>query len=283
MSLFNWAYARYVLPRWTSAAWLWAGIVVNLGPLLYFKYAGFLVANAAEMVHLLGGSWQPAALKILLPLGISFYTFRGLPTSSTWLRGPNRLIVPWIFSCYAFWPKVISRPHRSRRRIARLDPAGRSLDYSDFSAGGRRLLAGLFKKIVLADSLAPAVDMVFRSSVTPNCVDAAAAILGFGLQVYFDFSGYTDIALGNAEGALRLPRISTGPTLPGRPRNSGTVGTSRFPLDPRLLVHSAVFRHAGPSRAGGLAVAAGPMGLCGLWHEAAWTFIVWGLWHGACC
>jgi D-alanyl-lipoteichoic acid acyltransferase DltB (MBOAT superfamily) len=282
VSLFNWTYARWVLARAASARTLALGIAVNLSALIYFKYTNFFLANAAAVARLFGSHWHAPTLNIILPLGISFFTFQGVAYLFDVASGEEpfeHLLDFMLFK--ALWPQLIAGPivrmHQMRQQI--LSP--RSLDYTDVAEGCQRILFGFFKKVALADNLAPTVEMVFFSNSPANALDAITATLGFGMQIYFDFSAYSDIAIGSARlFGFRLPENFNWPYLSCSPREFW----SRWHMTLSNWIRDYLFTpmmFASRRRPGmaplWLLIA---MALCGLWHGAAWTFVLWGVWHG---
>ncbi|HXJ75345.1 MAG TPA: hypothetical protein VNM37_20995, partial [Candidatus Dormibacteraeota bacterium] len=220
VSLFNWAYGRWVLARCARGWTLVLGIAANSLPLVYFKYTGFLVTNLAGAVNLLGGHWHPMVPTVLLPLGISFFTFQGiayLVDIATGEKPLERLLDFLLFK--ALWPQLIAGPIVRLGDIRNSIEGERRLGYDDFSEGSRRVLLGLVKKVVLADSLAATVDRVFVSNSTPNTIECLTGVLGFGMQIYFDFSAYSDLAIGSARlFGFRLPENFNWPYLAPSPR-----------------------------------------------------------------
>jgi len=283
LSLFDWAYGRWVLPKASSRLALTLGIAANLSALLYFKYTNFILVNVAAAVQLFGGAWHPSVSDIILPLGISFFTFQGIAYLFDVATGEpplTRLLDFLLFK--ALWPQLIAGPivrvDEMRGQIER----DRTIGYADFSAGAQRIVFGFFKKIVLADNLAPFVDMVFSSNSAPNMLDVAVGMLGFGLQIYFDFSAYSDIAIGSARlFGFVLPENFNWPYLATSPRdfwNRWHMTLSRWIRDYLFTPLTFAARRRPRLAPVWLLVA---MALCGLWHGAQWTFVVWGLWHGA--
>jgi alginate O-acetyltransferase complex protein AlgI len=282
LSLFNWAYGRWIVARPSGARWLPLGIGFNLAPLLYFKYAHFFVANSVSLVQLLGGHWQPELPRILLPLGISFFTFQGMAYLIDVAAGdtPFRRLIDFLLY-KGFWPQLLAGPIIRPSEIRDQIIGQRSLRYADFSCGCRRILFGLFKKVVLADTLAPFVDMVFVPGASPNAADAIVGSLAFGLQIYFDFSAYSEIAIGSARlFGFVFPENFHWPYAAASPRefwNRWHMTLSRWIRD--YLFTPLSFSLRARPRLGPLAILAA-MAICGLWHGAAWTFVLWGLWHG---
>ena len=282
VSLFNWAYGRFVLPKASSAKPLALGVLVNLAPLLYFKYTNFAIANAAAALDLLGFNVSAPVLAIVLPLGISFFTFQGIAYLIDVASGEEPFVRLEDFLLFkAFWPQLIAGPIIRPAEIREQIETPRPLDYDLFAEGATRILYGFFKKVVIADMLAPTVELVFAPSAAPAFVDVVTGILGFGLQIYFDFSAYSDIAIGTA----RLFGFVF-------PENFNWPYTARSPQDFWRRWHMTLsrwiqdyvftplnFATRGNPRLGGLWLVVA-MAICGLWHGAQWTFVLWGVWHG---
>jgi D-alanyl-lipoteichoic acid acyltransferase DltB (MBOAT superfamily) len=282
VSLFNWTYARWVLARAASMGTLLLGIAVNVGLLIYFKYTNFFLANIAAAARLAGSHWQPPVLNIILPLGISFFTFQGVAYLFDVASGEEPLEHLLDFMLFkSLWPQLIAGPivRLSQMRDQILSP--RTLDYSDVAEGCQRVLFGFFKKVALADNLAPAVEMVFFSTSPANALDALTATIGFGMQIYFDFSAYSDIAIGTASLlGFRLPENFNWPYLSASPRefwNRWHITLSTWIRDYLFTPMSFAARRRPAMMPLWLLIA---MALCGLWHGAAWTFVLWGIWHG---
>lgn len=282
VSLFNWWYARSILQKHPTLPVLLGGVAANLLPLIYFKYADFLVANAAAVANLAGADWHPSSLNILLPIGVSFFTFQGIAYQVDVATGDepaDSLVDLLLFK--AFWPQLIAGPIIRLYEIRDQLESPRSLDYADVAAGGQRILAGFFKKVVLADNIAPIVDLVFLNPSAPNALDTAVGILGFGLQIYFDFSAYSDIAIGSARlFGYCFPENFNWPYVSASPAefwNRWHMTLSRWIRDYTFTPLTFMTRDRPALGHLWLLLA---MAVCGLWHGARWTFVVWGVWHG---
>ncbi|HUQ20435.1 MAG TPA: MBOAT family O-acyltransferase [Gemmatimonadaceae bacterium] len=282
LSLFNWAFGRWVLASAKTMRPLVVGILINLAALVYFKYTNFLIANAAAVADLLGVSWRPSPADIILPLGISFFTFQGIAYLFDVAAGDEPFESLTDFLLFkSFWPQLIAGPivrlHEMRPQIE----AMRAVDYSDVSEGGRRILQGAFKKMVLADNIAPYVEMVFVQGAAPNAIDAFTATLGFALQIYFDFSAYSDIAIGTARlFGFRFPENFNWPYAAFSPQdfwNRWHMTLSRWIRDYLFTPMTFASRRRPQLAPLWLLLA---MAICGLWHGAQWTFVLWGVWHG---
>lgn len=280
LSLFNWAYARSVLAR-AEPGPVWPGVLVNLAPLLIFKYTGFFYENVAAVGRVLGAGWSESLpFQILLPLGISFFTFQGIAYLIDVATGEEPFDLLDFLLYKALWPQLIAgpivRPGEIREDLQRV----RVLDYADCAAGAQRIVFGFFKKVVLADNIAPVIDSVFTSRL-PNAIDVAVAVLGFGLQIYFDFSAYSDIAIGSARlFGFHFPENFDWPYAARSPQdfwNRWHMTLSRWIRDYVFTPLAFATRHHPKWANVWLLVA---MAAVGLWHGAQWTFVAWGIWHG---
>jgi alginate O-acetyltransferase complex protein AlgI len=281
-SLFTWGYGMFLSRANAHRGVLAAGIIVELFPLTLYKYTPFLVGNANAVFGTLGSSLRWSAPNLALPLGISFFTFQGVAYLVDVANGEEPIRRVDHFLLYkAFWPQLIAgpiiRPHEIRDQIA----SERRLAYSDFSEGSRRVLVGLFKKAVLADTLAPYVDAVFQAGARPAAMDCAVATVAFAMQIYFDFSGYSDVAIGSARLlGFQFPENFDYPYAASSPQefwNRWHMTLTRWIRD--YVFTPLAFHYRRRASAALLSVVAA-MALCGLWHGGRWTFVVWGIWHG---
>ncbi|MGE0611942.1 MAG: MBOAT family protein [Hyphomicrobiales bacterium] len=267
----NWA-VSFAPPR----ARLWLAALVNIGVLAFLKYRDFLTGGEAT-----AGSFVDVAL----PLGISFYTFQMMAYHVDLARGVTRRAsgLPQFATFVAFFPQLIAGPivraHQLLPQVERLF-AGyrRRLRLLTFGLG--LICLGLIKKIVFADSLAPIVDDLF--AMPPDSVfDAWLAAWLFGFQIYFDFSGYSDIGVGAAYLlGIRLPFNFATPYLSAGPREFW----QRWHITLSEWIRDYLYIPLGGSRGGALrstAVLLAVMALAGLWHGANLTFLVWGAAWGA--
>jgi alginate O-acetyltransferase complex protein AlgI len=282
VSLFNWFYGRWILLRWPSLPILLFGVAANLSPLIYYKYSDFLIRNAAAVAHWFGSDWTPTAMSILLPLGISFFSFQGIAYLVDVATGEEPLTQLVDFLLFkSFWPQLIAGPIIRIHEIRRQLENPHELDYEDLAVGCQRILFGFFKKVVLADNLAPIVDMVFLSKGAANVLDAAVGILGFGMQIYFDFSAYSDIAIGSARlFGYRFPENFNWPYAAASPQEFWNRWHMTLSSWIRDYIFTPLTFLSRDRPALGMLWLILAMALCGLWHGAQWTFVVWGVWHG---
>ena len=257
------------------------GLVVNLGVLGYFKYADFFVANANA---LLGTDWP--LLRVVLPLGISFYTFQKVGYLVDSYRGLTR---GCSFADYclfvSFFPQLIAGPivHHSELLPQFRNQESRGCTADSLAEGVALFTLGLAKKVLIADSLSGSVGRVFAAAASGadfSTADAWLGLLAYTFQLYFDFSGYSDMAIG-------LGRMF-GVTLPFN-FNSPYSATSlsdfwrRWHTTLSNFIRDYLFIPFGGSRVGAFRTCfnlAAVMTVAGLWHGAKWTFVVWGAAHG---
>ena len=262
---------------------LWLGIALNLAPLLYYKYWNFLLQAGNDMLGALGRPTTFAGGDIMLPAGISFFTFQGVSYLVDLARGEiagaRRLVDFGMY--HTLFPQLIAGPIVRYRevedRVTR-----RLLDTADIEAGVLRFCTGLAKKIVIADAMGTLSDALF--ALPADQLDAPAAWLGavaYTLQIYFDFSGYSDMAIGL--GRMLGFRFPENFDLPYRSL-SVTEFWRRWHMTLSRWFRDYVYIPLGGNRAGALRTHANLLAvfvLCGLWHGAAYSFLVWGLYHGA--
>jgi alginate O-acetyltransferase complex protein AlgI len=268
-------------PR-SSKALLIAGITANLALLGYFKYANFGIANLAALT---GGAIAAAGvpLHIVLPLGISFFTFTQIAFLVDAWRGEAGELDFWRYGLFVtFFPHLIAGPivhHRELMPQFAREPA-RWWNARNVNLGIAFFALGLFKKVALADTLAPWANEVFKAAGPVDLSQSWRGALAYTLQLYFDFSGYCDMAIGL--GLLFNVRLPDNFDAPYRAASIADfwrrwhMTLSRFLRD-YLYIPLGGSRKGEPRRHFNLLIT---MLLGGLWHGAGWTFIVWGLYHG---
>jgi alginate O-acetyltransferase complex protein AlgI len=282
LSLFNWSYGRWVVARSTRRGVLALGIAANLAPLILFKYTGFLLGNVQAVLTLTGSHKHLFIPAIVLPIGISFFTFQGIAYLVDVAIGEPPFRRALDFLLYkGFWPQLIAGPIIRPGEIREQIEGRRQLTYPDVAFGCRRILLGFAKKIVLADMLAEFVDLVFLPGARPGFVDVVVAMIGFAMQIYFDFSAYSDIAIGSARlFGFVFPENFNWPYLAFSPQEFW----SRWHMTLSRWIRDYVFTPLSFSQrdrpAMGHVSLIVAMAACGLWHGAKWTFVVWGVWHG---
>lgn len=264
-------------------AWLMVSLVVNLGILAYFKYAGFFLESLVDLAGLVGWSLSQPALGIILPVGISFYTFQTLSYSlDIYLRRlePTRSLVE--FGAFvAFFPQLVAGPIVRAREFLYQLQAERTFQWDRFERGGVRFLTGFFKKAVIADNLALfLVDPVFAAPGDYGTATLWLAALGYAAQIYADFSGYSSMAIGTA-GMLGfdLPENFRFPYL----ARDFSEFWRRWHITMSRFFRDYVYIPLGGNRISTWRTRANLAAttlISGLWHGAAWTFVAWGGLHG---
>jgi len=267
--------------RRTQRLLLAADVIVCLGLLCYFKYFGFLTESLSALSQMLGGR-SFDAWAVILPVGVSFYTFQAMSYVVDVYRGD--LTAERHFGYFAlyvsFFPQLVAGPIE---RAARLLPQLRAHQIpsaDDLRMGLRLLLTGLFRKVVAADFAARVVDHVYALDAPDGFAGLAGTML-FALQIYCDFSGYSEIAAGSARlMGVRLMRNFDRPYLAASIREFWR----RWHISLSTWFTDYVYIPLGGSRRGRTRQILATLvvfALSGLWHGAAWTFVVWGLLHGA--
>ncbi len=258
-------------------------LTVNLGILAYFKYAGFFVHSLDGIGRALGLPVHFPPLHILLPIGISFYTFNSMSYTIDVFRRkiePTRNLVEYS-TFVALFPHLIAGPIvRFTDLAGQLAKPARRLSSRAAATGLFFLTCGLVKKLVLADQLSPHVDKLFANSGQLGLAGGWGAALGYSLQLYFDFSGYSDMAIGLA--ALLGFRFPQNFNSPFKAVNISDFWR-RWHMSLSAWFRDYLFIPLGGSKRGPSRTTINlllTMFLAGLWHGAAWTFVVWGLVHG---
>lgn len=255
---------------------MYGNIAVNLAILGLFKYYDFF---AAELAQLLNVQADRLMLHVVLPVGISFYTFQALSYSIDVYRGkiePTRDVAAF-FSYISFFPQLVAGPiERSTNLLPQFEKQ-RVFSYEQAIDGCRQILWGLFKKMVVADNCDPYVDMVFQSGGTIG-EHLIAAVL-FSFQIYGDFSGYSDIAIGTAK--LFGIRLMQNFRVPYFSRDIAEFWR-RWHISLTSWFRDYIYIPLGGSRVSRWKVVRNTFVIfliSGLWHGANWTFIFWGLYH----
>lgn len=263
--------------------WLAASLLFNLGLLAIFKYAMFAAENARSLFDLLGIPIEIPRFWIVLPLGISFYTFQTLSYTIDVYRGdvvPTRDYLKYLAFVTAF-PQLVAGPIvRYTEVSAQMDELPTRPPYARFPAGITLFCIGLFKKVVIADSIGALVDPMWTSGATFDAPTAWIAAVGFALQLYFDFSGYSEMAVGiGVLLGLSLPINFRAPLQAHNPSDFWRrwhISLSRF-------VRDYLYIPLGGNRlplASHLATLIFVMLIMGIWHGAGWTFVLYGLYNG---
>src|SRR5882724_11075515 len=267
----------------TRHAWMLLSVIANLGMLGYFKYGQFLLDNFTSLMSVIGVAYHPAHYDIVLPVGISFYTFATMSyTLDVYLRraAPAQNLLDYALFV-TFFPHLVAGPIMRPTELVPQFAQPRRASGEQLRFGLALMTLGLFNKIVLADSfLASAAERVYDSDKIPGALDAWAGTLAFSGQIFCDFAGYSTTAIGAA--------LCLGFAMPDNFRFPyAAVGFSdfwrRWHITLSSWLRDYLYIPLGGNRHGEartyFALLA-TMLLGGLWHGASWTFVAWGGLHG---
>jgi D-alanyl-lipoteichoic acid acyltransferase DltB (MBOAT superfamily) len=261
--------------------WLVGSIVFNLGLLAYFKYLNFFLESLYDLASKFGISYEQLRLDIVLPVGISFYTFQTMSYSIDIFKGNLKPTEKFIdFAAFvAFFPQLVAGPIERASNLLPQVANKRRFDVFQSLHGIKIILFGLFKKVVIADTLAPIVNEVFKSYTSYDGIDLVFGVLFFAVQIYCDFSGYSDIAIGIS--LLLGFSLMTNFKFP-----YFSINISEFWKKWHISLSSwfkdYLYIPLGGNRRG-IKIALRNVTIVflvsGFWHGANWTFIVWGAIH----
>ena len=256
--------------------------IVNLSILAFFKYANFFVESTTALFSWLGLPVNPLTLNVVLPVGISFYTFQSMSyTIDVYRRQMPALQSLTDYALYVtLFPQLVAGPIERGTHLAAQIRRKTLASWNDLQDGAWLILKGLFKKAVMADNLAVFVDQVF-SGGTNNGLEVLLGTYAFAFQIYGDFSGYTDIARGIGKFMgydfmlnFRRPYLATDPS----------DFWQRWHISLSSWLRDYLYIPLGGNRGSVLSTCRNlmvTMLLGGLWHGAAWNFVIWGAFHGA--
>ena len=261
---------------------LWIGVLTNLGVLCYYKYAGFLTGNLRAIEEALHGAQPLTVWQVALPLGVSFFVFQGISYLVDVWRGvvrPTRSLLK--FATYKIlFPQLIAGPIVRYAEVSR-EMDDRTATPSAVFVGTRRFVVGFVKKVLLADTFAATADAIFAQD--PSSLSTGAAWLGpvcYALQIYFDFSAYSDMAIGiGAMLGFHYPENFNYPYVSSSIREFWR----RWHMTLSFWFRDYVYLPLGGNRVGPIRTYVNLLAvfvLTGFWHGPSWTFMVWGLWHG---
>jgi alginate O-acetyltransferase complex protein AlgI len=262
--------------------YLYLSLTTNLGLLGFFKYFNFFVDSFHDLFMLFGVSLPKPALQVILPIGISFYTFQALSYTIDVYRGKLHATRSFwdFFLAVLFFPHLVAGPIQRASNLIGQVIAPRKITREQITDGLHLCMWGFFKKVYIADGLAPIANQIFNApSATGG--ETCVAVLAFAFQIYCDFSGYTDIARGVAKLMgfefmlnFNLPYFATSPPDFWR----------RWHISLSSWLRDYLYIALGGNRASTLMTYRNlmiTMVLGGLWHGAAWNFVIWGVFHGA--
>jgi D-alanyl-lipoteichoic acid acyltransferase DltB (MBOAT superfamily) len=262
--------------------WFWLSVGINLGFLGIFKYYNFFATSVADSLNSIGWHVNPTTLSIILPVGISFYTFHGLSYVIDIYKEriePEKNVVTYSLFV-SFFPLLVAGPIERANHLLPQIKKKRFFEDSMFREGILQIAVGFFRKMVIADNLAVYVDSVYGNSAIHNSSSFLIASVFYAFQIYFDFSGYSDIAIGTAKlfgfslkENFNLPYFS----------KSLTEFWRRWHMSLSFWLRDYLYISLGGNRKGikityrNLMIT---MLLGGLCHGASWNFVIWGGIHG---
>ena len=261
-----------------AKAWMWINITINIGILALFKYYDFFASEFAELFNI---STDGLLLRIILPVGISFYTFQALSYSIDIYKDkiePTKDIVAF-FAFISFFPQLVAGPIERATNLLPQFLKKREFNYDTAIDGTRQILWGLFKKIVVADNCATYVDQVFSSYPDQSGSTLFLAAVLFSFQIYGDFSGYSDIAIGTAK--LFGIKLMRNFNVPYFSRDIAEFWR-RWHISLTTWFRDYVYFPMGGSRVSKGKIVRNTFVIfhvSGFWHGANWTYIAWGAYH----
>jgi D-alanyl-lipoteichoic acid acyltransferase DltB (MBOAT superfamily) len=273
--------------KWGGVKWdkvlSLTNIILNLGILCVYKYFNFFADSLIAVFSAFGVHFDAVTVSLVLPVGISFYTFQALSyTIDVYRRKiePTHDIAAF-FAFISFFPQLVAGPIERSTNLLPQFLRPRNFDYAEAVTGMRQILWGMFKKIVIADNCAGLANLIFKNYSDANASLLLLGALFFTFQIYGDFSGYSDIAIGTAR--LFGIRLMKNFNLPYFSKNISEFWR-RWHISLNTWFIDYVYIPLGGSRGGKkwlivrniLIVFA----LSGLWHGANWTFVVWGMYNG---
>ena len=264
-----------------AKTFLWLSIINNLGILGVFKYYDFFALQVKSGLEMLGLHANPLLLNLALPVGISFYTFHGMSYVFDIYRRKQQPVRDFVdYAVFvSFFPLLVAGPIERATHLLPQIQKGRSFSHAQAVEGCRLILWGMFKKVVIADSLADIANMIFEDHSRFSGSSLVFGALAFSFQIYGDFSGYSDIALGTAKlfgfellSNFRFPYFS---------RDIAEFWR-RWHISLSSWFRDYLYIPLGGSRSGKPAAVRNTFVIflvSGFWHGASWNFIVWGFIH----
>lgn len=260
---------------------LYLSLLVNLGMLVFFKYFNFFVDNFRAAFTFLGYEFNSPLLSVILPVGISFYTFQTLSyTIDVYNRKIEATRDLISFGAFvSFFPQLVAGPIERATHLLPQFQEKRSFEYESAASGMRLILWGLFKKVVVADSCAVVVNQIFGTYEQQSGIVLILGAVLFSFQIYGDFSGYSDIAIGTAR--LFGIRLMHNFNAPYFARDIAEFWR-RWHISLTTWFRDYIYIPLGGSRSGRYKTIRNTLIIflvSGFWHGANWTFIFWGIYH----
>jgi len=265
----------------TRKAWLWLSIVANLGLLGFYKYFDFFVENVAAASAAIGWQMSPIVLRLALPAGISFYTFQSMSYTIDVYRGhaPARTRFLDVAAFVSFFPHLVAGPIMRATNLLPQIEQPRRFDAAAARDASVLIVWGFFKKLIIADNVGVIANKVFALQ-QPDFYLLWAGVFAFAVQIYADFSAYTDIARGVAKWyGFDLIKNFERPYLASGPADFW----HRWNISLSTWFRDYVYIPLGGSRRGPGRVSANLMVTflaSGIWHGASWNYVLWGAYHG---
>ena len=262
--------------------WLALTLTVCLGVLFFYKYFDFLSLSAYSLVSLLGGEVSLVTLNLILPVGVSFYTFQTLSYVIDIYRGDIESEKNFFFYALfvSFFPQLVAGPIERPSNLIPQLKSPHPWQKSDWIKGAKHMLVGFFKKIVVADTVSVYVDAVYHNPDGASALGVTLATCLFAVQIYCDFSGYTDIAIGCAR--IMGIRLMKNFDHPYRAQSIKEFW-SRWHISLSTWFRDYLYIPLGGNRKGSVRRYVNlfiVFLVSGLWHGANWTFVLWGALHG---
>lgn len=258
--------------------WLWVSIVVNIGFLGFFKYYNFFLDNFVTAFSFFGKEFSGHSLKIILPVGISFYTFQTLSYVIDVYRKqlePSKNVIT--FAAYvSFFPQLVAGPIERATNLLPQFERKRTFDFAEAGDGMRQILWGLFKKVVIADNCAEFANQIFNNYGDYSSWTLALGAIFFTFQIYGDFSGYSDIAIGTSR--LFGFKLMRNFAFPYFSRDIAEFWR-RWHISLSTWFRDYLYIPLGGSRGGTWKKIRNTFIIflvSGFWHGANWTFVIWG-------
>lgn len=261
--------------------WLWLSIIINLGFLGVFKYYNFFIESFQEGLQLIGFTTEFKTLNVILPVGISFYTFHGLSYIIDIYKkriAPERKFVDYSLFV-SFFPLLVAGPIERATHLLPQIVKPRNFSYTQAREGIRLILWGFFKKIIIADALAPTVNEIFLNYENYNTPILIMGAVFFSFQIYGDFSGYSDIARGTAK--LLGIELMINFNFPYFSRSIAEFWR-KWHISLSTWFRDYIYIPLGGSKAGKIKSIRNVFVIflvSGIWHGANWTFIAWATIH----
>lgn len=282
-TLLDYVYGFYVAStnRRKARLFLWLSVINNLGILALFKYYNFFILQFQQGFELLNLHIHPVILEIGLPIGISFYTFHGMSYVFDIYRGKVKPVSNFVeYAVFvSFFPLLVAGPIERATHLLPQIQQKRIFSYTQAAQGCRLILWGMFKKVVIADSLAVTADHIFNNYQQYNGLTLVLGVIAFSFQIYGDFSGYSDIALGTAK-LLGFELLSNF-RFPYFSRDIAEFWR-RWHISLSSWFRDYLYVPLGGSKQGKLKAVRNTFIIflvSGFWHGASWNFIAWGFIH----